>query len=186
MAWVHLSSCGTNGRTLYDFWHKTRVASAGYDALRGCCFLVKHAAQAQPVAIAPYTLTTLTNLDPPRSPTMPDDLAVTADGADLWVGYGNGVDTKGQGGPSDVVEYEIKSGAVLHDLIIPGHVDGLKINPTTNDIWATENEDGNPTLAIINQQTGTSKIFSFSPTLITGGLDDLVFPGRDSNHVFLR
>jgi hypothetical protein len=142
-------------------------------------------AQAQPVAIAPYTLTTLTNLDPPRSATMPDDLAVTADGADLWVGYGNGVDTKGQGGPSDVVEYEIKSGAVLHDLIIPGHVDGLKINPTTNDLWATENEDGNPTLAIINHQTGTFKIFNFSPTLITGGLDDLVFSGRDSNHVFL-
>lgn len=132
-------------------------------------------AQAQPVAIAPYTLTTLTNLVPPTGATMPDDLAVTADGADLWVGYGNGVDTFGHGGPSNVVEYDIKSGAVRQNISIPGHVDGLKINPTTNDIWATENEDGNPTLAIIDHKTGKFKIFTFSPTLITGGLDDLVF-----------
>jgi hypothetical protein len=47
-----------------------------------------HQAHATPVAIAPYTLTTLTKLVPPPGATQPDDLAVTADGLDLWIGYG--------------------------------------------------------------------------------------------------
>jgi hypothetical protein len=104
---------------------------------------------------------------------------------DLWVGYGNGVDTTGKGGPSNAVEYDISTGAVLHNLSIPGHLDGLKINPTTNDIWATENEDGNPTLAVIDHTTGAFKIYSFSPTLITGGMDDLVLTGPNSTDVFI-
>jgi hypothetical protein len=114
-------------------------------------------------------------LVPPAAANSPDDLAVSADGADLWVGYGNGVDTAGKSGTSNLVEYEISSGKVLQNVSIPGHLDGLKINPTTHDVWATENEDGNPTLAIVNHKDGEFKIFTFSPTLITGGLDDLVF-----------
>jgi len=141
--------------------------------------------QAGPVAIAPYTLATLRKLVPPEGATQPDDLAVTADGADLWIGYGNGVDTTGKGGPSNVVEYDLGSGAVLQNLSIPGHVDGLKINPATNDVWATENEDGNPTLAIINHSTGAFTIYTFSPALITGGFDDLVFSGPNSTDVFI-
>jgi hypothetical protein len=144
-----------------------------------------HQAHATPVAIAPYTLTTLTKLVPPPGATQPDDLAVTADGLDLWIGYGNGVDTFGKGGPSNLVEYDISSGTVVQNLIIPGHLDGLKINPTTNDVWATENEDGNPTLAIVNHTTGVFTIYTFSPILITGGLDDLVFSGLNSTDVFI-
>ncbi|MGO9057174.1 MAG: hypothetical protein ACLQU2_07265, partial [Candidatus Binataceae bacterium] len=89
------------------------------------------------------------------------------------------------GGPSNLVEYDLSSGAVLQNLIIPGHLDGLKINPTTNDVWATENEDGNPTLAVINHTTGAFTIYKFSPTLITGGFDDLVFSGPASADVFI-
>ena len=122
---------------------------------------------------------------PPTGATQPDDLAISADGNDLWVGYGNGVDTTGAGGPSSVVEYEISTGAVLRNLSIPGHLDRLKLNPRTFDIWATENEDGNSTLAIIKPRTGKFTIYKFSPTLITGGLDDLVFTGRDPEQVFL-
>jgi hypothetical protein len=148
-------------------------------------FLAASQGQALPVAAAPYTLTALTKLVPPSGATQPDDLAVTADGADLWIGYGNGVDTKGLGGPSNVVEYDLSTGTVLHNLSIPGHVDGLKINPTTNDVWANENEDGNPTLAVIDHVTGAFTISRFSPTLITGGLDDLAFAGPGSADVFL-
>jgi hypothetical protein len=146
---------------------------------------VSQAVLPTPVAIPPYTLTELTALTPPTGATQPDDLAVSADGADLWVGYGNGVDTTGKGGPSTLVEYKISSGAVLQNISIPGHLDGLKINPTTNDIWATENEDGNPTLAIVNHKNGKFKIYSFSPTLITGGMDDVVFSGPKSKDVFI-
>jgi hypothetical protein len=51
--------------------------------------------------------------------------------------------------------------------------------------WATENEDGNPTLAIINRKTGDFEIHTFAPTLISGGLDDLVFSGPKSKNVYL-
>jgi hypothetical protein len=125
-------------------------------------------------AAAPYTLSVFPGT-PPVGATKPDDLAVSADGTRLWVGYGNGVDTTGKSGSSNVVEYDIASGTVLKNISIPGHVDGLKIHPTTGDVWATENEDGNPTLAVIDQTSGAFRIYRFSPTLITGGLDDLVF-----------
>lgn len=139
-----------------------------------------HSAWAQ-TAVPPYALTVFPGV-PPAGATQPDDLAVSANGTRLWVGYGNGVDTTGKGGPSNVVEYDISSGGVLKNISIPGHVDGLKINPTTDDVWATENEDGNPTLAVIDHTSGAFKIYRLSPTLITGGFDDLVFaapPGRD-------
>jgi len=140
-------------------------------------------AQAAPVALPPYTLGTFKGV-PPSGATQPDDIAVSADGADLWVGYGNGVDTFGKGGPSNLVEYDISSGAVLQNLTIPGHLDGLKIDPQTGQVWATQNEDGNPTLTIVNPKTGK---FQTSPaiksSLITGGLDDLVFSGPNSAFV---
>lgn len=101
------------------------------------------------------------------------------------MGYGNGVDTTGKGGPSNVVEYDISSGNVLRNISIPGHLDGLKINPATNDVWTTENEDGNPTLAIINPQTGNFQIFTFAPDLLTGGMDDLVFSLANPKQVFI-
>jgi hypothetical protein len=137
-------------------------------------------AQAAPIAVAPYTLGTFKGT-PPTGATKADDIAVSADGADLWVGYGNGVDTFGKGGPSNLVEYDIASGAVLQNLTIPGHLDGLKINPQTGVVWATQNEDGNPTLTIVNPKNGkfeTSPVIKSS--LITGGFDDLVFSGPDS------
>jgi len=141
-------------------------------------------ALASPVAVAPYTLTTFAGV-PPSGATQPDDLAISADGKDLWIGYGNGVDTTGKGGPSNLVEYDISSATVLNNISIPGHLDGLKINPTTGDVWATENEDGSPTLAIVDPKNGKVKIFKFSPTLVTGGMDDLVFSGPDSQDVFI-
>ncbi len=136
-----------------------------------------------PVASPPYTLGIFKGV-PPSGATQPDDIAVSADGADLWVGYGNGVDTFGKGGPSNLVEYDISTGAVLQNLTIPGHLDGLKIDPQTGQVWATQNEDGNPTLTIVNPKTGK---FQTSPaitsSLITGGLDDLVFSGPNSAFV---
>lgn len=135
-------------------------------------------------AMSPYTLSVFPGT-PPAGATQPDDLAVSADGKRLWVGYGNGVDTTGKGGPSSLVEYDIVTGSVLKNISIPGHLDGLKINPATGDVWATENEDGNPTLAVVDHESGAFRIYKFSPTLITGGFDDLVFVPTsrgDSHH----
>ena len=148
---------------------------AGGTAMMAAALVGAAGAQAQSATTTlPYTLSVFPGT-PPAGATQPDDLAVSADGKRLWVGYGNGVDTTGKGGPSNVVEYDIATGSVLMNISIPGHVDGLKINPATGNVWATENEDGNPTLAVIDHISGAFKIYSFSPTLITGGIDDLVF-----------
>ena len=146
---------------------------------------VEQAHAVGPSAVAPYTLGTFKGAAP-SGLTNPDDLAVSADGADLWVGYGNTADTTGGtlSGPSNLVEYNISTGTVLQNLTIPGHLDGLKIDPQSGQVWATQNEDGNPTLTIVNPKNGK---FEISPviksSLITGGLDDLVFSG--SNSVFV-
>ena len=93
----------------------------------GAVMATAPSARAQ-TAIPAYTLTAFPGT-PPAGATKPDDLAISANGARLWVGYGNGVDTTGKGGPSNVVEYDIASGEVLKSISIPGHVDGLKIIP---------------------------------------------------------
>jgi hypothetical protein len=151
-------------------------------------------AMAAPVAVSPYKLITFNGVPPmgmlPNGTTgqvnQPDDLAITADGKNLWVGYGNGAATDGSKGGGNLVEYDIASGTVLQNIAIPGHIDGVKINPTTGDIWATENEDLNPTIAIVSAKTGKFKTpTTFSTTSVTGGLDDLVFSGPDSENVFI-
>ena len=150
--------------------------------LTGLAFAVTAPTLFAQTAKSPYTLTVFPGT-PPAGATQPDDLAISANGKYLWIGYGNGVDTFGKGGPSNAVEYDIATGAVLKSISIPGHLDGLKINPVTGEVWATENEDGNPTLAVIDPESGAFKIYRFNPTLITGGMDDLVFvPRRDSRH----
>ena len=156
---------------------------AGSTAMTAAALVGAAGAQAQSAtAMLPYTLTVFSGT-PPAGATQPDDLAVSADGKHLWVGYGNGVDTFGKGGPSNLVEYDIATGSVLKNISIPGHLDGLKINPATGDVWATENEDGNPTLAVVEHESGAFRIYKFSPTLITGGFDDLVFvPTRGDSH----
>jgi hypothetical protein len=158
---------------------------AGSTAMMAAMMVCAASAQAQSAtAISPYTLSVFPGT-PPAGATQPDDLAVSADGKRLWVGYGNGVDTTGKGSPSNLVEYDIATGRVLKNISIPGHLDGLKINPATGDVWTTENEDGNPTLAVVDHESGAFNIYRFSPTLITGGMDDLVFVSKsrgDSHH----
>src|SRR5271157_2406726 len=87
-------------------------------------------AQAQSATtMSPYTLTVFPGT-PPAGATQPDDLAVSADGKRLWVGYGNGVDTFGKGGPSNVVEYDIATGGREARLIDGGcPVGGRRFRP---------------------------------------------------------
>jgi hypothetical protein len=147
-------------------------------------------AAAAPVVVPPftgiYTLTAFKGVPPnPATQNQPDDLAISADGADLWVGYGNGVNTSGTD-PSNLIEYNIASGSVMQNISIPGHLDGLKIDPVTGNVWATVNEDGNPRLNIVNPSTGTFTTFTPSSSLITGGFDDLAFvPAVEAENVYI-
>jgi sugar lactone lactonase YvrE len=137
------------------------------------------------VAVAPYTLGTFKGAAP-SGLTSPDDIAVSADGADLWVGYGNGAATDGSGTKtSNVVEYNIATGAVVQNITepVPGHIDGLKIDPATGEVWTNINEDANPKVVIINPKNGMATTFTPTSSLITGGLDDVVISGNDSAFV---
>jgi hypothetical protein len=154
----------------------------------GAVFLV-NVEQAQavvgPSASAPYTLGTFKGTAP-SGLTSPDDIAVSADGTSLWVGYGNGAATDGSGTKtSSVVEYSIATGTVLQNITepVPGHIDGLKIDPATGEVWTNIDEDANPKVVIINPKNGKAATFNVSSSLITGGLDDLVFSGNDSAFV---
>jgi hypothetical protein len=150
----------------------------------GAAFLV-NVEQAQavgPNAVPPYTLGTFKGI-PPTGATNPDDISVSADGADLWVGYGNTALPDGTSGSSNLVEYDISTGAMLQNVTIPGHIDGLKVDPATGEVWADINEDAKPTVVIVNPKNGKVQTFKVSSSLITGGLDDLVFSGTDSAFV---
>ena len=101
--------------------------------------------------------------------------SVEVDGKYVWIGYQNTTAKDGTDGKySTVVEYTLQ-GKVVHTYSVSGHCDGLRIDPKTHLVWATSNEDGNPTLAIINAKTNSVKEYKFPKTPHGGGYDDLAF-----------
>jgi hypothetical protein len=65
--------------------------------------------------------------------------------------------------------------SVVYTYTVAGHNDGLKFDPVTHLLWALQNEDANPNLAIINTETHERKLYTFGPTLHGGGYDDMTF-----------
>jgi hypothetical protein len=53
------------------------------------------------------------------------------------------------------------------------------VNPKTHQLWAMQNEDGNPNLVIIDPKTQTQTMYTFGPTPHDGGYDDFAFRGTD-------
>lgn len=101
--------------------------------------------------------------------------SVEVDGNHVWVGYQNttakdGSDTK----TSTIVEYSI-GGTVIKTWSVPGHNDGLRIDPTTHLVWASSNEDGLPRLNIIDATSGSVTPYTLAPTVHGGGYDDMAF-----------
>jgi hypothetical protein len=122
-------------------------------------------------ATAPYVLTVFTKA--PSGLSAPDSIAVL-DGH-VFVGYGDGHAPDGSDGlNSQVVDYTM-DGTVVHTYTVPGHNDGLKVDPVTHLLWALQNEDRNPNLVIINTETHEQKEYTFGPTPHGGGYDDMVF-----------
>ena len=107
----------------------------------------------------------------------PDSIALL-DGH-IFIGYGNGIAPDGSDGKSStIVEYKM-NGAVVRTYSVVGHNDGLRVNPRTKKLWALQNEDGNPNLAIINPTNGNKTVYTFGPTPHGGGYDDIAFRGND-------
>jgi hypothetical protein len=106
----------------------------------------------------------------------PDSVAKGADGH-TFIAYGNGADSTGAGGSSTIVDYN-KDGKIAFEYSVSGSVDGLKVNPVTGELWALQNQDGNPTLTLINPEThAVSAPLSFADSTASHGFDDVVFKG---------
>jgi hypothetical protein len=109
----------------------------------------------------------------PSGASQPDSIAV--DGRLVFVGFGNGVAKDGSdGGSSTIVEYTA-AGKIVQTFSVPGHNDGLKVDPETHQVWALQNEDGNPNLVVIDPGTGTQTLYGFGPVANGGGFDDITF-----------
>jgi hypothetical protein len=113
--------------------------------------------------------------------TAPDSIAVLGD--HIFIGYGDGNDPAGLDGKSNqIVEYDM-SGQTVHVFTVLGHNDGLKVNPLTHQLWAMQNEDGNPSLVIIDPVSMQQSVYTFAaPPPHGGGYDDIVF--RDGKVYF--
>jgi len=118
--------------------------------------------------------------------TKPDSLTLGNDGS-LWVEYGNGADPTGKSGSGTIVHYDT-AGRVLHTYSLPGSIDGLRVDPTTNQVWALANEDANGQLTLIDPVTNqVSPAMSYAPPYVYGAAssrsyDDVAF---DGNKVYL-
>jgi hypothetical protein len=75
---------------------------------------------------------------------------------------------------SQIVEYDA-AGKVKHTLTVTGHNDGLRLDPTTHQLWALQNEDANPNLLVIDPITGFTVQYTFAAKPPHGGYDDMVF-----------
>jgi hypothetical protein len=134
-------------------------------------------ASAQVTAIPPYSVSVFAT-SIPGVDFAPDSIAVV--GGHVFVGYGDGAAPDGSDGKSStIVEYKMNGDRVT-TYTVPGHNDGLKVNPKTKELWAMQNEDGNPNLVIINPETHSHTEYKFAATPAHGGgYDDIAFIGND-------
>lgn len=103
--------------------------------------------------------------------------SITTGNGSVFVEYGNGADSTGLSGSSTIIQYD-KSGNVEFTYQIAGSVDGLKYNPTTGQVWALQNQDGNSTLSLINPKTHVvTGPVQFANASAVQGFDDVVFKG---------
>jgi hypothetical protein len=142
------------------------------------CFLALSGPAAAQVVMPqpPYTVTPFVRAAPPLY-SAPDSIAQWKNS--VLVGYGNGVAKDGTDGKSStIIQYSL-SGQVQRIFNVLGHNDGLRIRPGTNELWAIQNEDGNPNnepnLIIIDLENLTQKSYLIASVNGGGGYDDVVF-----------
>jgi hypothetical protein len=129
-------------------------------------------ASAAPTVAAGYALSVFAG--PLAGSSAPDSIAVV--GRDVFVGYGNGGAPDGSGGAMSTIAEYGPAGALLGTITVVGHNDGLRYDAQSGQLWALQNEDGNPNLVLINPATRTaSSPLSFSGTPHGGGYDDIAF-----------
>jgi hypothetical protein len=105
----------------------------------------------------------------------PDSVELAGDR--VWVGYQNTTAKDGSDGlSSTVVEYSL-SGKLRATFSVLGHVDGVRVDPSTGLVWVLSNEDANPHLTTIDPVAGTTKQYGMTSVNGGGGFDDIAFLG---------
>lgn len=80
-----------------------------------------------PTAVAPYEVTVFATGIPGKL-TAPDSIAVVTN--HVFIGYGDNHAPDGSDGLStQVAEYRLDTGGLVHIYTVPGHNDGLKLDP---------------------------------------------------------
>jgi hypothetical protein len=144
-----------------------------------CSLALSGPAAAQVVmAQPPYTVTPFVHSVLPLY-SAPDSIVQWRNS--VLVGYGNGVAKDGSDGKfSTIVQYSL-SGQFQRMFNVLGHNDGLRIKPGTDELWAVQNEDGNPNsepnLVIIDLENLARKSYLIPSVNGGGGYDDVVFKG---------
>lgn len=111
----------------------------------------------------------------PAGSSAPDSIAIV--NGTVWIGYGNGGKPDGSGGAkSTIVEYS-STGQMMKSLTVVGHNDGMRLDPRSGKLWVLQNEDSNPSLVLVDPDSGAMETYSFAPTAHGGGYDDMAFKG---------
>jgi hypothetical protein len=140
-------------------------------------------AGAAPVATPPYSVSVFA----PSFAGQKGADSIAFDRDRIFVGYSGGTAKDGSDHKfSTIVEYDLQ-GKPMRTFSVMGHNDGLRVRSvgfedeergSENTLWALQNEDGNPNLAIIELRNGRQTNFTFPSTPHGGGYDDIVFAGK--------
>jgi hypothetical protein len=122
-----------------------------------------------------FTSASATNVKWKDAPQVSNPDSVVVFGGRVFIDYQN-VTAKGgsDGKSSTVVEYTMQ-GEALKRWDIPGHSDGMRMDPATHVLWTTSNEDGNPAFATIDPASDKVTKYTFPAPPHQGGYDDVYF-----------
>jgi hypothetical protein len=103
----------------------------------------------------------------------PDSIAL--DGTTIYVGFQNVTAKDGSDHRTSTIVQYTMDGTLVKQFTVPGHNDGLRVDPKTHLVWASSNEDGNPVLNVIDPASGTVTPYTFPTPPHGGGYDDIFF-----------
>ena len=108
----------------------------------------------------------------PTGTSGPDSIVVS--GNSVFVGYGNGTASDGTDPRPNTIAQFTTGGQLVKTFSVPGHNDGLRVNPANGRVYALLNQDGNPMLTIIDPSTSAQTTYTL-PAESGRGYDDLQF-----------
>jgi hypothetical protein len=103
----------------------------------------------------------------------PDSIAL--DGTTIYVGFQNVTAKDGSDHKTSTIVQYTMDGTLVKQFTVPGHNDGLRVDPKSHLVWASSNEDGNPVLNVIDPASGTVTPYAFPTPPHGGGYDDIFF-----------